>query len=264
VHGRVATVALIALAACTRVPSRVDRTAPAAAAPSADRDRDGVPDRRDGCAQVAEDCDGWQDDDGCPEPDDDGDQVPDVCDSCPRAPENYQGFDDDDGCPDHADPVMRPYDVPPYPRVFFARGSAALDATGRADIDGLIAFLRRVPELEVVACVGRTSRDEDAGDALSLARARVVARRMIAAGIAADRLRIEGVADRWPVGSPPDGSDLGLNRSVLFDTLRSAGVERARWTGGRIEWVPPAPFPLPPRPPANPRCADAPPACQAY
>jgi hypothetical protein len=65
-----------------------------------DADRDGVPDSRDQCPHVAEDWDGFDDDDGCPDRDDDGDGIPDAQDKCPTQPEDKDGFDDDDGCPD--------------------------------------------------------------------------------------------------------------------------------------------------------------------
>lgn len=68
--------------------------------PGADRDGDGIPDFRDQCPRVAEDPDGWKDDDGCPDPDDDGDGIPDEFDQAPRAAEDIDGWKDTDGVPD--------------------------------------------------------------------------------------------------------------------------------------------------------------------
>lgn len=65
-----------------------------------DRDRDGVPDRLDACADEAEDHDGFQDTDGCPEPDNDFDSISDLQDQCPLQAEDHEGFKDEDGCPD--------------------------------------------------------------------------------------------------------------------------------------------------------------------
>lgn len=70
-------------------------------APRGDLDGDGVPDRLDACPAVAEDRDGWQDEDGCPDPDDDGDGIRDADDRCPREAEDFDGWEDSDGCPDH-------------------------------------------------------------------------------------------------------------------------------------------------------------------
>ncbi len=66
----------------------------------ADSDGDGVPNLRDRCPLVAEDKDGFEDDDGCPDPDNDGDKRLDDEDKCPNQREDFDGFEDDDGCPD--------------------------------------------------------------------------------------------------------------------------------------------------------------------
>jgi outer membrane protein OmpA-like peptidoglycan-associated protein len=67
-----------------------------------DRDGDGIPNAKDACPDVAEDKDGFEDDDGCPETNDDRDKdgIPDVQDRCPDEPEDKDGFQDADGCPD--------------------------------------------------------------------------------------------------------------------------------------------------------------------
>jgi len=66
----------------------------------ADSDGDGVPNLRDKCPLVAEDKDGFEDDDGCPDPDNDGDKRLDDDDKCPNQREDFDGFEDDDGCPE--------------------------------------------------------------------------------------------------------------------------------------------------------------------
>ena len=65
-----------------------------------DRDGDGILDRDDNCPDVAEDKDGFQDEDGCPDPDNDGDGILDSKDKCRDATEDFDGFKDEDGCPD--------------------------------------------------------------------------------------------------------------------------------------------------------------------
>jgi hypothetical protein len=66
-----------------------------------DEDRDGLRDDPgvDQCIGLAEDFDGFEDNDGCPE-DNDHDAVPDEEDRCPRVDEDEDGFEDEDGCPD--------------------------------------------------------------------------------------------------------------------------------------------------------------------
>ena len=105
---------------------------PFAPPPPIDADGDGVYDNVDACADVAEDRDGYQDEDGCPDADNDqdgvldpsdkcpneagmsshqgcppppvvdrdGDGILDDVDACPDAAEDKDGFEDGDGCPD--------------------------------------------------------------------------------------------------------------------------------------------------------------------
>ena len=67
---------------------------------AADTDGDGIPDFRDECPKLAEDMDGFLDDDGCPDPDNDADGIPDGFDGQPLLMEDYDGFEDEDGVPD--------------------------------------------------------------------------------------------------------------------------------------------------------------------
>jgi hypothetical protein len=68
--------------------------------PRADSDRDGVDDSDDKCGFLAEDRDGYEDDDGCPDPDNDNDLVPDLDDKCPNQPAEEGRDDNEDGCTD--------------------------------------------------------------------------------------------------------------------------------------------------------------------
>ena len=77
-----------------------------------DQDHDGVRDDRDQCPEIAEDRDGFEDDDGCPDIDNDDDGVLDKEDACPSqagveqpAPRNGcpAPDDDKDGVPNSAD-----------------------------------------------------------------------------------------------------------------------------------------------------------------
>jgi len=68
--------------------------------PLSDADHDGVDDSKDACKFLAEDRDGFQDDDGCPDPDNDGDLVPDVDDKCPNTAAEEGRDEDEDGCTD--------------------------------------------------------------------------------------------------------------------------------------------------------------------
>ena len=65
-----------------------------------DSDKDGIPNRKDKCPKVAEDFDGFQDEDGCPDLDNDGDGIPDLSDKAPNQAEDIDGYQDQDGAPD--------------------------------------------------------------------------------------------------------------------------------------------------------------------
>jgi hypothetical protein len=66
----------------------------------ADSDNDGIDDVHDKCMEVAEDKDGFEDEDGCPDYDNDFDGLYDTQDKCPSVAEDFDGFQDTDGCPD--------------------------------------------------------------------------------------------------------------------------------------------------------------------
>jgi hypothetical protein len=70
--------------------------------PKHDQDDDGIDDDADKCPFLAEDRDGFQDDDGCPDPDNDNDLVPDLDDKCPNESAEEGHDDDEDGCTDKA------------------------------------------------------------------------------------------------------------------------------------------------------------------
>ncbi|HEX2957746.1 MAG TPA: right-handed parallel beta-helix repeat-containing protein, partial [Chitinispirillaceae bacterium] len=72
--------------------------------PDFDNDKDGIYDSQDKCPNDPEDFDNFQDDDGCSDPDNDGDGVPDVKDTCINNKETVNGYKDDDGCPDEVPP----------------------------------------------------------------------------------------------------------------------------------------------------------------
>ncbi len=66
----------------------------------ADKDKDGIPNKKDACPEVPEDKDGFEDIDGCPDLDNDKDGIEDIKDKCPNDAEDKDGFEDEDGCPD--------------------------------------------------------------------------------------------------------------------------------------------------------------------
>jgi outer membrane protein OmpA-like peptidoglycan-associated protein len=122
--------------ACPRVAEDRDGFEDEDGCPEADNDKDGIVDASDGCPLEAEDTDDFEDQNGCPEPDNDGDGLLDADDNCPLEAEDKDGFEDQDGCPDpdnDKDGVLDPKDACP------------LDAEtkdGRDDEDGCPDLIR--------------------------------------------------------------------------------------------------------------------------
>ena len=90
--------------------------------PDLDNDKDGIPDLRDKCPLRPEDMDGFEDEDGCPDLDNDKDGIPDLRDKCPLKPEDMDGIGDEDGCPEtdfDNDRILDPDDkCPTKPEVY--------------------------------------------------------------------------------------------------------------------------------------------------
>jgi Outer membrane protein beta-barrel domain/Thrombospondin type 3 repeat len=87
--------------------------------PPPDPDGDGIVGVNDKCPNIAEDKDGFEDEDGCPEADNDKDGIPDQQDKCPNKPETMNGIDDDDGCPEEdtdGDGIIGSTSAPTSPR----------------------------------------------------------------------------------------------------------------------------------------------------
>ncbi|MBL4687563.1 MAG: hypothetical protein JKY37_23410, partial [Nannocystaceae bacterium] len=108
----------------------------------ADPDGDGLLAAMDQCPNVAEDNDGFEDDDGCPDLDNDHDGLRDALDHCPNVPELVNGALDWDGCPDmivdgEVIPLRRLDPAQLIPAVRFARGSAEL---GEDTVEAITAF----------------------------------------------------------------------------------------------------------------------------
>jgi outer membrane protein OmpA-like peptidoglycan-associated protein len=118
--------------------------------PDRDNDKDGIPDTDDQCPMEAEDKDTWQDEDGCPDLDNDGDGFFDSDDDCPLDAEDKDGFEDRDGCPDldnDGDGFLDPDDECPTVAEVF---NSYLDSDGCPDeIPGdLVEFAGAIPAIQ--------------------------------------------------------------------------------------------------------------------
>lgn len=186
-----------------------------------DPDGDGILEPEDRCPTVAEDLDGFEDDDGCPEIDNDRDGLRDRDDLCPDAPELVNGVLDEDGCPDrrvgdrvetfaHFDPRTI------LPHLRFEPDRAELSDETRAALDELAERLRLNPWIERLGLTVYVARHDrpDEEHRLAQARADAIVAHLVERGVprwrilvAAPRAVPAGVPDRvrFTVEAPLDG-----------------------------------------------------------
>jgi OOP family OmpA-OmpF porin len=220
--------------------------------PSDDPDHDGIPTRADRCPDVAEDPDGFQDDDGCPEIDNDGDGIPDVDDKCPLRPEDKNGIDDTDGCPDKDDdkdgilgskdqcpdqPETKngykdddgcPDDLPAEVKRFtgvieginFKLRSATLLKNSFPLLDRAVDVLKTYPSLKLEISGHTDNRGKaDFNRDLSQKRAEAVRDYLVSRGIPMDRLTAIGYGMDKPISDNRTEAGRSKNRRTEFRIL---------------------------------------------
>jgi OOP family OmpA-OmpF porin len=217
-----------------------------------DPDADGIAGDADKCPNVAEDKDGFEDDDGCPEPDNDKDGVPDVSDKCPLKPETANGIDDEDGCPEEdpdgdgflgsrdqcpdapetkngfQDGDGCPDELPAAVKKFvgviegikFKTGSANILPGSFTVLDRAIAVLKEYPDLKM-EIQGHTDNRGKAeyNRNLSQKRADAVRTYFITKGIAAERLTAVGYGLEKPIADNKTESGRATNRRTEFQLI---------------------------------------------
>jgi outer membrane protein OmpA-like peptidoglycan-associated protein len=183
--------------------------------PDPDNDGDGIPDINDNCPNQAEDMDGWQDADGCPDVDNDGDGILDKDDKCPNVAEDVNGYQDDDGCPDGG---MANAGIPVLAYINFKYDSAEISGADPIPVlEDVARIMRERPDLRL-KITGHT--DSTGGDdynmSLSMRRAEAIKDYLVKRGVSADRLATEGKGESQPVDT--NDTDLGRarNRRIEF------------------------------------------------
>lgn len=196
--------------------------------PGTDSDGDGIRDDKDGCPDRPEDKDSFQDDDGCPDIDNDLDRVLDIADQCPLVPETYNGFQDDDGCPDILPPEIDSLKGT-IEGLTYAEGETLVRDSAAPSLARIVKVMTAHPSIRVVL-IGHTddreARQFAAGDEIELegegepaepkpaeppadiaalsadlsrARAEAVKQAIVAQGIAAQRIEVQGRGAEEPV-----------------------------------------------------------------
>lgn len=195
-----------------------------------DTDMDGIPDSKDKCPKTEEDADGFEDLDGCPDIDNDLDKVLDIADRCANVPETYNGFEDDDGCPDTV-----PADVDSLrgtiEGLLYGDGETAVRDSAQGNLKKIAGIMAAHPSIKVVL-IGHTDNQEakqfvekpkdgePAADLeqlamdLSKARAESVKQALVALGVAAPRIDVDGKGAEEPVAENDKPKGRLANRRV--------------------------------------------------
>ena len=107
--------------------------------------------------------------------------------------------------------------------ITFDKGSSGLTADGRAIVDEVAAGLVGSPDTFVIEVGGYTDTQGDAqkNRELSSARAITVRKRLLAKGVAADRVKAKGYGEANPVASDDTDAGRAKNRRIEFKVLTS-------------------------------------------
>ena len=185
--------------------------------PEPDNDQDGILDADDQCADEAEDMDAFQDEDGCPELDNDGDGFPDDADGCPMDAETVNEVDDFDGCPDFA-PVHteltgdRLRFVKKLP---FAENTPILVGTAHDPLREVATLLGFNSQWRIRIEAHTDNRgDQQKLMALSAQQAKAVYDFLLTAGVAPERMALEGIGPANPLTTNRTKSGRERNRRI--------------------------------------------------
>jgi len=179
---------------CVDIAEDMDGFADDDGCPELDNDADGIPDAGDGCPNSAEDKDGFEDDDGCRDEDNDHDGVLDAVDECPLEPETINGERDDDGCPDQGVIEMRDDRVVLEERVLFDTNRPRVKKGAELVLRAIIKLQSQHPEWERMRVEGHADArgERDFNQQLSERRAINVREALIALGMPPARIVAEG------------------------------------------------------------------------
>jgi outer membrane protein OmpA-like peptidoglycan-associated protein len=194
-----------------------------------DRDGDGIADANDRCPDQPEDEDGFEDLDGCPDIDNDLDGVLDIADRCSSVPETYNGYMDEDGCPD-AVPLEVDNLRGTVEGLLYAEGETIVRDSAQPNLRRIAKTMASHPSIKIVLIGHADDREanqfatsveggeppelaELAAD-LSRARAEAVKQALVAIGVAAPRIEVQGHGAEEPVSDNERTKGRLANRRV--------------------------------------------------
>lgn len=206
---------------------------------SKDTDKDGIPDNKDACPEVA----GLKEFNGCP--DTDGDGIPDKDDKCPdvAGPAENGGcpwpdtdgdgvLDKDDLCPEVAGPASNKGCPEPttddqkklnqYAKtILFDTGKATIKFESAEILNQIINVLKKYPNsrFRIEGHTDSTGKKQKNIE-LSQNRADAVKIYLIQAGIASNRLESQGFGPEKPIASNKNKKGRALNRRVEINLIK--------------------------------------------
>jgi OmpA-OmpF porin, OOP family len=187
--------------------------------PETDNDKDGIPDAQDKCPNQAETVNGIDDEDGCPEVDTDGDGILGSRDKCPDEPETKNGFKDDDGCPDEIPVAVKKF-TGVIEGINFKTASATILPGSYSILDRAVAVLKEYGDIRMEIAGHTDSRGKaDYNRDLSQRRADSVKMYFISNGIDANRLTTIGYGLDRPIADNQTEAGRSKNRRTEFRLL---------------------------------------------
>jgi len=201
-----------------------DEAAPPIMAPVSDSDNDGINDSADKCPNQA----GTAKYNGCPIPDSDGDAVNDEMDKCP----NQKGLAKYNGCPipdtdgdgvnDEADRCPKTAGIAgnmgcPEMILYYSREEAGLDSNDMSNLDIVVSFMERHPDLSIIVEGHTSTPGEDAFNlTLSEKRANDAIDYMVSKGVARNRMSAKGMGEQFPIGDNTTDEGRAKSRRVVI------------------------------------------------
>ena len=205
----------------------------------ADRDHDGVVDDVDRCPNDAEDCDGFEDTDGCLDQDNDHDGRPDYCDECPDI-----GARTWNGCPRVK--VVETVRIP-IGMTFETHG--VKPSIAEEELTFVVDFVKQ-DRMKRLGIVGHALKTEKNPQRLALGRAAAAKKLLVAHGVPAAKIELRAAHPGGLESCPPAADGGSRPPCASFAAVEVEG-RRMKWDGVRYVGPPPPP-PHPPLPCPDP------------